>query len=84
MTGTVPTDIVALLPRYVDEWDAEAVDSDDVCFLVHDVAWAADLSGCCRDCGARFDPDDAALGEEAQRLVEAAAWDAGLIKEAVS
>jgi hypothetical protein len=81
---SVPADIVALLPRYVDDWDPDATDSDDVCFLVHDVDWADNLVGCCRDCGRQFDPDDVTLPEEVRVRVDQAAWDAGLIREVAS
>ncbi len=77
MTGTVPADIVALLPRYVDS-DYYRSDWDE-CSTAHDAVWADNLQGCCRDCQRLFDPDDVHLPDEVRAQVEAAAQAAGLI-----
>lgn len=81
MTRTVPAHIVALLPRYVDNYDDSFGDD---CDLSHDVDWADNLVGCCRDCGTQFDPDDVQLTEEIRTQVERASWVAGLIRAVAS
>ncbi len=80
MTGTVPADIVALLPQYVDS-DLDDLDNSDwnEGVTVHDVEWADNLQGCCRDCQRLFDPDDVHLPAQVRAKVEAAAQAAGLI-----
>ncbi len=80
VTGTVPADIVALLPTTVHTGFDDLADPDDDCYFAHDVQWADNLQGCCRDCGRLFDPDDLALAPDVRERIEQAAWAADLIK----
>ncbi len=81
MTGTVPADIVALLPATVHAGFDDLADPDDDCYFAQDVQWADNLRGCCRDCGTQFDPDDLNLTDEVRARVEAAAWAAGIVRD---
>ncbi len=77
-TGEVPQEIIALMPRYIEDPDIEYEDRD--CYVAHSVTWGPGPKGVCGDCPAEFTPDDIRLREDVREQVEAASVAAGLVR----